>query len=250
MSSIETSNQGPGWNDHDTPYGTIHSYDGDNSSGGTGGNAGNGHDGIGDSAKIDIPTTKEYNGVLMSMCVNNLKKHEGFKNKMYKDTGGNITVGVGHLLATAEMAAALPFKKTATINQGHGNAEDIDKAVSAGDIKAAFNKYATDFSAIPNIHLTNDAVISECIKDVQITETGLRSLYTGYDAFSNDRKVALVDMGFNIGIPKLKSNFPNFNAAVNRGDWPTAAVESHRTGLDDSRNPRNKDTHDQLLSDK
>jgi GH24 family phage-related lysozyme (muramidase) len=57
-------------------------------------------------------------------------------------------------------------------------------------------------------------------------------------------------MGFNIGIPKLKSNFPNFNAAVNRGDWPTAAVESHRTGLDDSRNPRNKDTHDQLLSDK
>lgn len=31
MSSIETSNQGPGWNDHDTPYGTIHSYDGDNS---------------------------------------------------------------------------------------------------------------------------------------------------------------------------------------------------------------------------
>jgi GH24 family phage-related lysozyme (muramidase) len=71
-----------------------------------------------------------------------------------------------------------------------------------------------------------------------------------HDAFSNDRKVALVDMGFNIGIPKLKSNFPNFNAAVNRGDWPTAAVESHRTGLDDSRNPRNKDTHDQLLSDK
>ncbi|MDW9207133.1 hypothetical protein SE951_23785 [Escherichia coli] len=33
MSGIENSNQGPGWHDHNTPYGTIHSYDGDSHSG-------------------------------------------------------------------------------------------------------------------------------------------------------------------------------------------------------------------------
>lgn len=37
---IENSNQGPGWHDHDTPYGTIHSYDGDTGTYGGGGTGG------------------------------------------------------------------------------------------------------------------------------------------------------------------------------------------------------------------
>ncbi len=47
----------------------------------------------------------------MSMCVNNLKAHEGFKNTMYKDSEGNITVGIGHLLSTPDMAASLPLQE-------------------------------------------------------------------------------------------------------------------------------------------
>ncbi|MCC3703233.1 hypothetical protein LLR08_11790 [Rouxiella badensis] len=95
MSGIEDSNQGAGWNDHDTPYGTIHSYDGNSSSsyGGTsGGNSG--HTGVTDKTKINIATTKTYSGVFMSMCVNNLKNHEGFKNTMYKDQAGNSRHGI------------------------------------------------------------------------------------------------------------------------------------------------------------
>ena len=59
---IENSNQGPGWHDHDTPYGTIHSYDGDTGTyggGGTGGNAGGGHTGLTANTWVDIATTKE-----------------------------------------------------------------------------------------------------------------------------------------------------------------------------------------------
>lgn len=112
---IEDSNQGPGWHDHDTPYGPIHSYDGNTGSssygGGSGGNGGNRHEGITDKTTINIASTKDYNGTYMTMCVNNLKEHEGFKNSMYKDTAGNITVGIGHMLATAEMAAGLPFTR-------------------------------------------------------------------------------------------------------------------------------------------
>ena len=62
---IENSNQGPGWHDHDTPYGTIHSYDGDTGTyggGGTGGNAGGGHTGLTANTWVDIATTKDYNG--------------------------------------------------------------------------------------------------------------------------------------------------------------------------------------------
>lgn len=52
-------------------------------------------------------------------------------------------------------------------------------------------------------------------------------------------------MGFNLGVPTLKEVFVNFNDAVNRGDWNTAADESHRT-LNQRGDKRNKDTYDQL----
>ena len=106
--------------------------------------------------------------------------------------------------------------------------------------------FKKDSRQVPmNLHLSNDAVIGLCISDVQTTEKGLRSLYSGYDGFSNARKTALVDMGFNLGIPKLSRNFPNFNAAVNREDWESAARESHRN-LHQRGDQRNKDTADQL----
>lgn len=71
----------------------------------------------------------------------------------------------------------------------------------------------------------------------------MKGLYSGYDNFPNEGKTALVDMGFNLGINKLKSGFPNFNSAINRGDWNAAADESHRTGIGDK---RNNDTKAQL----
>jgi len=60
------------------------------------------------------------------------------------------------------------------------------------------------------LHLSNDAVIGQCISDVQNIETGLRNLYAGYDGFSNSRKTALVDMAFILGIDKLKKRIPKF----------------------------------------
>lgn len=223
---------------------------GNNSSVGLGGNGGNqgNHDGVTDNTKVILDNTKDYNGAYMAMCVNNLHKHEGFKNNMYKDAEGNITVGIGHLLSSPEMAAALPFTRTHTTH-GHGDTMEDEVTISKNDIASAFNSYKTDSKNSPNMHISNDAVINQCIKDVLETEAGLRGLYSGYDGFSNSRKTALVDMGFNMGVPTLNKNFPTFNAAVNRGDWASAATESHRTGLDDSRNPRNKDTHDQLMSE-
>lgn len=243
MSNIENSNQGPGWNDHNTPYGTVHSYDGTDSGFSAGGNGG-GNGGVTEHTTINIASTSNYNGTLMSMCVNNLKAHEGFKNYMYKDTLGNITVGIGHLLATAEMAAALPFTLTKSF---HGHGDDWDKEVPAShdQITDVFNHYKNSSGPTPDaLHITNDAVVNLCINDVQSTITGLKGLYTGFDGFPDSAKTAVVDMGFNLGIAKLRNGFPLFNDAVNRKDWNAAATESHRTGIGES---RNNDTKNQLL---
>lgn len=247
MSSIENSNQGAGWNDHDTPYGTIHSYDGTDgsfSAGGNGGGNSGGHTGVTDRTTINISSTSSYDGTLMSMCVNNLKVHEGFKNYMYKDTLGNITIGIGHLLATAEMAAALPFTQTKSFH-GHGDEWEKEVPATHDQITDVFNHYKNLSGPAPDaLHITNDAVVNQCISDVQTTINGLKGLYSGFDSFSNSAKTALVDMGFNLGVPRLHSAFPRFNDAVNRKDWNSAAAESHRTGIGES---RNNDTKNQLL---
>lgn len=245
---IEDSNKGPGWHDHDTPYGTIHSYDGNtstyNGGGGSGGAAGSGFTGLTANTWVDVSTTKDYNGRYMSMCLNNLKDHEGSINTMYRDSKGNITIGIGHYLGSAQMAQALPFSRTKVVRL-HGDDMESEVAVSKSDIAAAYNAYKKNPKEQQSIHLSNADVIGQCIKDVQTTETGLRSLYPGYSDFSDPRKTALVDMGFNLGVPTLKEVFVNFNDAVNRGDWNTAADESHRT-LNQRGDKRNKDTYDQL----
>jgi GH24 family phage-related lysozyme (muramidase) len=162
---------------------------------------------------------------------------------MYLDINGNVTVGIGHLLSNVQAAQALAFDRTQHLSRGHGDSEDIERAASSSEIASAFNAIKANPKAPTNVHLSDGAVIDQCVKDVKTTETGLRGLYAGYDNFPNHAKTALVDMGFNMGIGKLKSEFPNFNAAVNRSDWNGAANESHRTGISQD---RNNDTAAQL----
>jgi len=244
--SNELNGYGPTYGDYMGGSGANlnqqHNYGG---SGGTGGANGNGgaHEGVTDHTTINITSTANYNGVMMSMCVNNLKAHEGFKNAMYKDTAGNITVGIGHMIASADMAAAMPFTRTHTVH-GHGSDMSSEVAATKGDIVSAFNAYKQNSATPPmNMHLSNDAVVNQCISDVQTTISGLKGLYHGFDGFPNSAKTALADMGFNLGISRLTNEFPNFNNAVNNQDWNGAANESHRTGIGDS---RNNDTRIQL----
>lgn len=221
--------------------------DGSSGSGGysVGGNGGRNNNGVSDDTEIHLQSTNSYDGLYMAMCLNNLKAHEGFKNVMYKDQDGNITIGIGHLLSTPEMAEVLPFTRTAHF---HAHGDDITKEVgiSTGEIIGAFNAYKKDSSDVPDMHISNDAVINQCISDVQEKESGLRGLYSDFDNFPEHAKVALVDMGFNLGIPRLKNEFPKFNAAVRAKDWNTAAIESHRN-LNQRGDIRNKDTAEQFL---
>lgn len=228
-------NTGPGWGDHNTPYGTIHSYTDPGSHTASGNGGSNSRAPIGPQTTIFVPGTKNYNGSLMTMCVTNLKNHEGFVNQMYLDTRGNVTVGVGHLLASVESALGLHFTSTHHQTGAGGSINDNELNASASLIRSEFEA-VKNTGKRSSIHLSNDAVIQQCIKDVQTTETGLRGLYSGYDSFPNSAKTGLVDMAFNLGITKLQDKFTKFNAAVNQKDWNKAASESHRVGIQEERN--------------
>jgi hypothetical protein len=131
-------NSGPGWNDHDTPYGTIHSYN-DPGTLGTGGNAGS-HTNIGPTTRLSIPSTKTYNGIYMSMCANNLMAHEGFVNAIYADSKGNPTVGIGHLLANIDAALGMRFSKTYHQSLGHGDSTNIEVTATSTDVRNGYNQ--------------------------------------------------------------------------------------------------------------
>jgi len=62
----------------------------------------------------------------------------------------------------------------------------------------------------------------------------------GYtDDFNNMHKnvqLALFDLIFNLGAKKLTTTFPNFTAALKKGDWKKAAPETNRPDVSPQRN--------------
>lgn len=59
-------------------------------------------------------TNKEYDSQYESSEYEQLKSDEGFRNKVYKDTLGNLTVGIGHKLTPDELKR---FKEGDTFNE-------------------------------------------------------------------------------------------------------------------------------------
>ncbi|ENU4075494.1 hypothetical protein LH668_23035 [Enterobacter kobei] len=236
------------------PYNDGHS--GSGSSGGSFNGGGNGgHDNSSGSSytasfglitgrhPITVPGTKNINSVDLSAVINNIIHHEGARNNMYLDTANNVTVGIGRMLPNSQAGYNLGFTKTHHIPRGHGDSEDVEISASHGDIDSAFN--ATKEKRASNVHLSDQSMVADCVNQLDKDRTTLRNMYTDFDHFPQPAKTALHDMLYNLGEGKLHSEFPNFNAAVNRKDWTRAATESHRTGIGDS---RNKDTHDQFIA--
>ena len=54
------------------------------------------------------------------------------------------------------------------------------------------------------------------------------SLFPEFEDFSQKRKHALINMAFNLGFEGLR-NFKKMKAAINSGDWHTAAIEATGT---------------------
>ena len=60
--------------------------------------------------------------------------------------------------------------------------------------------------------------------DVRLAELGLKSAFYNYDSFSENRKNALTDMVFNMGLSRFYG-FKKMITATRSGDWARAADE-------------------------
>lgn len=166
--------------------------------------------------------------------IDRTKGFEGEVPFMYLDTLGNVTVGVGHMLASSAAGQAIGF----VLNSGGGNASSSQIGAEFANIKAmapglAMNKYqaASTMVLAPGV---GDGLLSA---DLGNSQAQLRIAFARYDTFPEPAQEALLDMMFNMGAGKFTSaKWPSLFAACNAGDWMTAAAQSRRNGIQQSRN--------------
>ena len=114
-----------------------------------------------------------------------LKIDEGVVYEVYRDHLGYATFGIGHLITKSDPEYGEP----------------VGTPVSEERVDQAFEE---------DIRIT----LGECYKLY-----GFR-----WSDFPSEVQEILVNMMFNLGRPRL-SKFKNMNAALDKGDWITAAVE-------------------------
>lgn len=153
-----------------------------------------------------------------------LEQYEGRFDHMYLDTDGNVTVGVGHLLATVDEAKRLAF---VTAANGKATAQQIaeDYAHVAAQAKG---QYAGKYKPFCKLSLPNAEIDRVTEKHIDSFHRELRVLYPRFDRFPSPARLALFDMIFNMGATRLRSKYPKMNRAISEDDWAEAAIESNR----------------------
>ena len=127
--------------------------------------------------------------------IEKLIQHEGLKLQVYKDTLGIDTIGIGRNLE--------------------------DRGISKEEL---------DAMDIPNIGVIYEYGITEADavylaeNDVQIVENELLTAHPCVDRLDAVRQLVLVDMAFNMGVPRLRG-FKKMWAAIHADDFQTAAKE-------------------------
>ena len=127
--------------------------------------------------------------------IKKLIEHEGLRLEVYQDTLGIDTIGVGRNLE--------------------------DRGITQEEL---------DTMDIPNIETVYQYGITEVDaaflleNDVQIVEEELLRTHPCVDSLDSVRQLVLVDMAFNMGVPRL-CKFKKMWAAVHEGDFPTASRE-------------------------
>lgn len=111
---------------------------------------------------------------------------EGLRYSPYKDTAGVLTIGVGHNM-------------------------------DANPLPRYMMDYLTEHGRLELTH-----VMELLEKDIDYAEKGARALFEGFNDFSENRKIAIVDLVFNLGLAGLRK-FVTFGAAVRNGQWDAAA---------------------------
>ena len=127
--------------------------------------------------------------------IKKLIQHEGLRLEVYQDTLGIDTIGIGRNL------------------EDRGITEQELSDLGIPNIEHVYENGITEVDAV---YLATN--------DVEIVETELVRAHPCVDKLDSVRQLILMDMAFNMGVPRL-CKFKNMWAAIHEADFPTAAKE-------------------------
>ena len=154
-----------------------------------------------------------------------LRQFEGCVPYMYRCTGGDVTVGLGHAIPSPADAAQLSWAESADSTQS-------DWAAVAAAPKG---QVASSYASLTTCRMSDDAINQLATADVQSFTESLQAKLPNWNTYPEPAQEALFDMAYNLGVGGLLK-FHNMLAAVDAGDWETAAQQCHRMGIGDARN--------------
>ena len=164
-----------------------------------------------------------------------LRKFEGCIPYMYRCTGGEVTIGIGHAIQSAADAAGLSWEIAGSAATGPAVQADWAKVAAAQK-----GMVATNYAGLTRCRMSAADIDQLAAADVQRFETQLAGALPTWNSYPGPAQEALFDMAFNLGLAGLKK-FPALLAAVDAGLWETAAQQCHRKGIGDARNQETAD---------
>jgi lysozyme len=159
-----------------------------------------------------------------------LRKFEGSITHMYRCTGGEVTIGIGHAIPDPAAASALQW----LIDGSPANVGQV-QADYAAVAACELGKVATFYASFSRCRMAGDQIDGLVGADIQAFETRLAEALPNWHTYPEPVQQALFDMAFNLGIGGLK-RFKRLLSAVDAGDWNRAALECHRRGIGEARN--------------
>jgi GH24 family phage-related lysozyme (muramidase) len=159
-----------------------------------------------------------------------LKQLEGSIPHMYRCTGGAVTIGVGHALADATAAGALPWRIAGVPATPEQAERDFSRVAAARK-----GRPAASYAAVSTCRLAGADIDALLDGDIARFEALLQAALPEWTSYPEPARQALFDIAFNVGVAGLLK-FRKLLAAVNAGDWETAAAECHRQGIPEARN--------------
>jgi GH24 family phage-related lysozyme (muramidase) len=161
-----------------------------------------------------------------------LKQFEGSVPYMYRCTGGDVTVGVGHAILSPQLAQQLTWQSTLTsIPPTPGRVAADWNRVNA----APKGQLASDYESLTISRMSDDAITALLAADIAQFSADLDNQLPPWNTYPEAAQEALFDMAYNLGIGGLLK-FKKCLAACAAGDWTTAAAQSTRLGIPDARN--------------
>ena len=165
-----------------------------------------------------------------SFVIPRLESFEGRISHMYKCTGGEVTIGIGHAIATVSDAPALSW----TIDGRP--ATDAEIQADYARVQAAEKGLvAKAYAPLTQCRMADADIDALAAADVNRFEALLAAELPNWNTYPPSAQAALFDMGFNLGIGGLQK-FTHLLDAVDAGQWDVAANECHRKGIGDARN--------------